>query len=761
MTKVNEEKTNIFTELKELVDNVGTLQTAWGLVVAVVLVIVFVFCVLTFNKRVNNVTKAQIKRFQQDGKYIPSVYIELNNSMEYLRYFLFSYKWKYRVIRQFNHLFRGYEGKRLKRLLGPVTEYRLSRSTSISELNDTLSVMHEKLDGLRKDRRELFDKHGEVLWAVSNSTYNHVYAIEHMQDLCAMMQQKNVILVGSAGNGKTNLLCRAAEVAVANRIPCLLINSRDIKEDCVEHITKKILPVLKLQTMLPLYLRLISLPLFLQRKYFYIFIDAINENDKEVFINSVSPLLKTFSKYTRIRILMSCRSEYFDSRYKTLFASSEEQPYIYNLHETAYSERAITKMIRAYMDYFNVRGPFSIEMQEKLQNSLFLTRIFFEINSNLDECMLEFRNAEIYKLYFEKITAENKGVDLRAVIKRIAEYMFAEFQFDKVPMEELRLSPSELDSLRNLLDNNLIISRTVRIGSGITERQKEDIYFVFDELRDFCLARYLLSLDEDRDSKEYETFFANATKLFGKRLSPIEGVLKYAYHHFKMGNRADLCEKILKMYGESDVQSILEREKRGLHKQRTFSNFGFSLIFAEGDNVASFETDYILHCIKTDCWNYWEIFWFLLGNEYSGFKPNIRLAVDILQRCSDDCSENILSLFFKDNADRYYSYSDKERRVDVLKSWLDAIEEKSGELSQNLKIIVAVLAAYDPAEFALRKYHKFIKTEEFFNQIQESALCDYIKTLVNELKERMDATAAAPDAFQTLLEVLRSEGYYE
>ena len=758
---MNEENVTTCTKIKDLIDEIGTLQTAWGLIAAAVLVVVFFVLVLTFTNRINNATKQQIKRFQKDGKYLPDVYIELNNSMEYLRYFLFSYKWKCRVIKQYNHLFHGYEGKRLKQLLGSVAKYRLSRFTSISELNDTLSVMREKIDGLRKERRELFDKHGEIVWAISNSTYNHGYAIEHMQDLCAMMQQKNVILVGSAGNGKTNLLCRAAEVAVANRIPCLLLNSRDIKDDCTEYITKKLLPIVKLQAMLPLYLKLISLPLFLQRKYFYIFIDAINENDKEVFIDSISPLLETLSKYTRIRVLMSCRSEYFDSRYKMLFASSEEHPYIYNLHETAYSERATTKMIRAYMDYFNVRGPFSVEMQEKLQNSLFLTRIFFEINSNLDECMLEFRNAEIYKLYFEKITAENKGVDLRAVVKRIAEYMFAEFRFDKVPMEELRLSPSELDTLRNLLDNNLIISRTVRVGAGITERQKEDIYFVFDELRDFCLARYLLSLDEDRDSKEYETFFANATKLFEKRLSPIEGVLKYAYHHFKMGNRADLCERMLNAYGETDVQSILERENRGLRRQRTFSNFGFSLIFAEGNNIATFETDYILHCVKTDCWNYWEIFWFLLGNEFSGFKPNIQLSVDILQQCSDDCSENILSLFFKDNADKYYSYSSKERRVDVLESWLDAIEEKSGELSQNLKIIVAVLAAYDPGEFLLKKYHKLIKNEEVFNQIQEGAFCNYIKTLVEELKEQMDAASTDPNALQALLEFLKSEGYYE
>ena len=63
---------------------------------------------------------------------------------------------------------------------------------------------------------------------------------EHLQNLCNMINQKNVILVGSAGNGKTSLLCRMAEVTVASKIPCLLINARDIKEDCTEYIIKKL-----------------------------------------------------------------------------------------------------------------------------------------------------------------------------------------------------------------------------------------------------------------------------------------------------------------------------------------------------------------------------------------------------------------------------------------------------------------------------------------------------------------------------------------
>ena len=91
--------------------------------------------------------------------------------------------------------------------------------------------MHDKLDSVRKERRELYEKYGQVVWAIANNTYNHVYAIEKMQDLCVMMQQKNVVLVGSAGNGKTSLLCRMSEVAIANKMPCLRETSRKIAQN--------------------------------------------------------------------------------------------------------------------------------------------------------------------------------------------------------------------------------------------------------------------------------------------------------------------------------------------------------------------------------------------------------------------------------------------------------------------------------------------------------------------------------------------------
>lgn len=68
---------------------------------------------------------------------------------------------------------------------------------------------------------------------------------------------------------------------------------------------------------------------------------------------------------------------------------------------------------------------------------------------------------------------------------------------------------------------------------------------------------------------------------------------------------------------------------------------------------------------------------------------------------------------------------------------MTAIKKNNGPLSENLKIIVTILAAYDPMEFALEEYRDFVLDEDFFKQIQESDLCNPIKLLVSELKNRM------------------------
>lgn len=760
---MEENNGKICTEIKNFIDWVGTLQTVWWIVGTCILLIVFIACVVLFTKRVNGATKVQISRFEKEGKYLPALYIELNNTMEFLRYFLFSFKWKRRLIKQYNHLFVGYEGKRLKKYLGNDTKCRLSCFSSFKKFVSTLSDMHERLDALKKQEKKLHEKYGEVIWAVRNNTYNHIYGIERYQELCDMMQRKNIVLVGSAGNGKTSLVCRMAELAAANGIPCLLVNSRDIKEDCTNYVINRLPIFPKLKKWSGIYLRLVSFLLAIRRKYFYIFIDAINENDREVFTGSIAGLLNFFSKYSRIRILLTCRSEYFEARYQKLFFDANEKPYVFTLSEAQYDDRAIKKLIKAYMSHYNVSGPFSPEMQEKLKNSLFLTRIFFEVNSNHDDCLLEFRNAEIYKLYFEKVASENPGINLGLIVSIVSARMFANWRFDSVPMDELHLSTEDTDSLRSLMDNNLIISHSIRAGKGITAREEECVYFVFDEFRDFCLARYLLVLDEKNKSKQYKRFFLNAYHLYEQRLSPVEGILKYAYHFFRVDNKDDLCQQILDDFGEKDVQSILDWEQcYHLRRNRTFDNFGFSIIMSEGDNIAHFEFDYILRCIEKTPESYWEVFWFLLRNEYWNYHPGIDFAINLLARCNnEEVIEEILHYFFKDRAERYYSYRDDKCNADVLAEWIDEAIKRNGGISESFKMFIIILSAYDPTDFALREYHEFVMDKGIFEKIQTSTLSQCIKTSVNELRESMLPQQTDQNALRLLMKILKSEGYSE
>ena len=217
-----------------------------------------------------------------------------------------------------------------------------------------------------------------------------------------------MIVVGSAGNGKTSLLCRATETAIRSQYPCLMISSRDIdNNDTIEYILDKLPLQWKVKNHPCWFLRIINLALLIKRKYLFIIVDAINENDSVNFLNSVGKITDYFSKYSRVKILLSCRSEYFDCRYQKLFKKSDNQPHIFKLNTTDYDERAIHKFFVKYSDYYNVTKSFSENIQNKINKSLLLMRMFFEVNSNRVHDNLEFQNAKIYKQYYQKFIKKN------------------------------------------------------------------------------------------------------------------------------------------------------------------------------------------------------------------------------------------------------------------------------------------------------------------------------------------------------------------
>lgn len=603
---------NIINIFLQVIDNIARTQTSWNLIVFVFTIALLIYYITNFRRKINQKTMSQIVFFKNIKKYDPSLYIELNRNMENLRYFIMSYKWKHRLIRQYNRLFVGYDGKRLKNALGSKYQYRLSYFSKISTIRIKLTELNDCFSAIREDNTSYLKTLGDYFFIMRNLSYDYLKITEHMLKICTMIEKQSVVIVGSAGNGKTNIMCRLSEFAIANKIPVLLINARDINQNCVEYIYQQLPGIQIIKRFKHWYLRLVSLQLFLQRKHFYVLIDAINENDIDEFRNSIKKVIDCFSKHKRVRILLSCRSEYFETRFKNYFEHYESNLYVYNLMCNSYDERATKKMFQLYSDQYNVNGILAPHAKRRLLKSLFLMKIFFEVNQNKTGSTIELRNAEIYSLYVKKVNEAVTSFGFSDLIDKVAKAMLGNSDYRNISLSTLNLSTEETQKIVHVLDDNLIISRTVQKGTGITKRTDQVVYFVFDELRDFCLARYLLTSSEEKNDATYAILFEKANEMYTTCQSPIEGILKYSYYYFKNYGDSKLSEKILTLYGETGIQEIVDSNNRKNRIERVFNNFGLSLIFIDGGEISEFEIKYIKQYINKHESNYWHVFWHLL-----------------------------------------------------------------------------------------------------------------------------------------------------
>lgn len=80
------------------------------------LAIILIFLSIFFiRSKANKYTERQLSSLKKNGKYIPGVFVELNDSKEVLRYFLYGKKWKHRLICKFNHIYNNSYGDILKK----------------------------------------------------------------------------------------------------------------------------------------------------------------------------------------------------------------------------------------------------------------------------------------------------------------------------------------------------------------------------------------------------------------------------------------------------------------------------------------------------------------------------------------------------------------------------------------------------------------------------------------------------------------------
>ncbi len=721
------EASSIIELLSEISD---TMQNIWWLVVLIFTVFLLIFSLFSIKRKANKYTRKVIQRLINDGKYIPGVFVELNDSKEILRYFIYGKKWEKRLIESYNFVYDNAYGDILRKACDNTGMcFRLKRRASQKEVIDAVNAAYEMHDNFRKSDVEFKAdyKESQVLFEILH--YPYTEALGSLVQYCKAVNGKYLILTGSAGNGKTNLLCSISELLINLKEATIFLNSRDIEGDILDFLFSELgLPDLYMKHK-EIYLNLVNLLLTIQHKHLFIIIDAINENDSNGFGSRIATFINKITGYSRVKVIVSCRNEYYKERFRECLVEKVDiSAFEFDLKEQRYTFASINKIIRAYSKFFNYSGNISPTVRNMLSEQLLLLRIFFEVNkdSNLD--VFSIRKHEIYAQYIEVIK-QNSGEYIVKMLDTVADFMIENENYDEISLSDLEKSGITSELIKKTVDSSILLSKKLVYHEGtIARNENEVVYFVFDEMRDYYLARRILLENISGDNVNGEAVLDKLKQLKTTGASCEEGVIHYCYVFFrtdevvdKLGQTEEMCNSILDLYRIPE-----DREKKSywhMHHREEFQNLGLRIILTSGIELTDFEISYIQDCLRKDPYEDGGIFFdtMLDGTLYGGIY-NLDIYLDILFGLKN--KDAILNAFSKisarnnrddrfipDDFIQYYNkLADPERKLQIQKVaelFLMCFELHNADTQEELEEFFFQLPSHDRVQhemaFRMRK----------------------------------------------------------
>lgn len=585
--------------LKHLLIQVQNYVSILDILLVLILAFAILYSSIFFIKKFNNYSKEQINKLIKDKKYIKNLFIELNETKEVLRYFVYGIKWKIKVLTFFNNLFDNQVGKIIKDNVIDKTikfKYNIIAICTITPklfLNNLDSIL-SLFTNSRLNLTHFIPRDDSTYELFLVTDYFYRESLINIKNKLLAITTQFFLIKGSAGNGKTNLLCNISELIINTNSPCLFINAREIN-DKVENYILKILPIPKLiknKYNLETIFAFLNILLFILRKRFFIVIDAINENDQECFRNSMNDFTNLIKSFTNIKVLMSCRSEYFEERYEKLFNEMQDDKiFIYEIEVQHYSKRAINKLYQVYSNTFGYKGSIQKDVFNTLSKSLLLMRIFFEVYENTDIEITHLNKYKIYKAYFDKLKSQINNPEI--LISKVINKMLQNQSFDEVSASEMNISDDEFLQFKKIADENLFISRKIKkYENTLIEKEDEVFYFVFDELKDYCIAKHVITNCKETQDTEYEELYNLLNYMNEKKLSSIEGVVYYSYNYFYETNDAINCTKLINLLIDKNVHRAV---RRGIHNSHPMIfDLILDTIFSNNQPLK----DYEIECLK-------------------------------------------------------------------------------------------------------------------------------------------------------------------
>lgn len=677
-----------FSTIIDLLSNFSdTIQNLWWLVTLGVLILALMTSLFLIRKKANKYTDEQIKKLIHDGKYIPGIFVELNNSKEVLRYFVYGKKWRKRLIKNFNYVYDNSYGEILKKACDNQNVcFHLNIMASPKEILESVNSAYEFHNNFQNSDIEFKQdyKESQILFEIIQHPYNEM--LRSLLQYSRGANGKYLILTGSAGNGKTNLLCSISELLVNLKQTTIFLNAREIKGDILDFVFDELGISDLYKKHKEIYLHLVNLLLTVQNKLLFIIVDAINENDSDGFGNRISTFINRISDYSRVKIVVSCRNEYYKERFRKYLVEKVNIPaFEFDLKEQHYTSTAINRIIKTYSNHFNYSGNISPAVKSVLSEQLLLLRIFFEVNKDSNADVFSIRKHEIFAQYIEKLKQNNREY-LETMLDTVTDFMIHSDNYDEISITDLEKAGITSGDIRKTVNSGILLSKKLVFHEGIIARnEKEVVYFVFDEMRDYCLARQILLNNVSAYYVDGESVIEKLKQLKASGASCAEGVIHYCYVFFKTDELVSKLEQTEKMCNSIlDLYRIPEGGERksywSMRYREEFQNLGLRIILTSGLELTDFEITYIQDCLRKDPYEDGGIFFdtMLDGTLYGGiYNLDIYLGILFGLKNKDAILNTFHTISARNNMDdrfipedfiKYYNeLSDSERKLQIQK----------------------------------------------------------------------------------------------
>lgn len=581
-------------------------------------------------------SKNQITRLKNSGKYIPNIFVEISKVKDQARYFTHPVLFFQRSIEdiekinlnQINRLLSSIEKPNMDISIsddlqsGSTVEEISSKASEIVEILDSPSSLakmyadfyfeKQTIEGL-DGRNEQISQ--EMRFALGQCGSQVSRDIENLISQFKLFHSKVLILLANAGQGKTNFLCDFIENCLLKRnIPTIFFTGQDLSlfpsSDLAVNIlgsgfdssTKNIEFMLEKLNELGIER---NVPVIIA-------IDGINESQElQTFAFNLEQFIEKVVGYSNIRVLLTCREEYFEERFSNLEkASFSNEVQIYEHFNHKINRKHKQKMLEGYFDFFNLKFEvFADKAREILIEDPLLLRMFCESygdnNSekkiNLGQ-VYDIHRHQIFSKYLDKKldnvvemlpdqsgTGLGRKTRLNSAINKVLQKMVENKDFTKLELAEIDLIYHSEISL--LIGEGIFLKGLSE--EGLMGSRPEVIGFTFDEFRDYLIARYLLEQVYDQDTEQFDQLI---DELVVSNSQIAEGLRKYLFLTSRQYNDGRLTEIISakEWYEKTFIENIfsisdsqitqsdkdeIKRQFLIIERTNEFANYSFTTRF--------------------------------------------------------------------------------------------------------------------------------------------------------------------------------------